>query len=323
MINKNSDSILPSNFDPKIYRELNKDLINLSDLECTRHYIYTGIIENRIYSIPQDFDPKIYRELYKDLNNLSVLECKRHYAYTGILENRIYKYEQKNMDFNVYIYCCGKSGSSTLTNTFNNNSYNALHLHGIKDYLRLPECKINNNVFGLIEKSMINNDKVYIIDSYRNPIERKLSSFFQVYKENNYEIDYITKKIDECILEIENYSSINEVLDYFNLPYFTEFDFKNKYNILYYKNVVIIKLRFEDINEWGDILSSIFGKPIKMYSDNLSENKNYINEYNIIKKHYNVSLKLIEQIKNNTEFKIYNTNENQEKYLKYWSQRTK
>lgn len=37
---------------------------------------------------------------------------------------------------------------------------------------------LNQNVFDVIEKSIINNKQIYIIDSYRNPIERKISSFF-------------------------------------------------------------------------------------------------------------------------------------------------
>ena len=260
-----------------------------------------------------------------DLKGMSELDATLHYKTTGYLEGRKYKLSQICLDYNVYVYCCGKSGSSTLVKTFNNNGYNALHVHGFYYYINNNvESKINNNIFDVIEKSMINNENVYIIDSYRTPIERKLSSFFQNYKysETN-NIDDIIKEIDENILFIENYESINEVLGYFKLPYFESFDFKNKYNILKYKNITFIKLRFEDINEWGDILSCIFNKNIKIFNDNLSKTKIYYDIYNNIIKTYKIPEIMIDNIKYNKEFKIYNSLESQNKYIEYWSKRTK
>ena len=269
--------------------------------------------------LPIDFNSKTHIELNEDLKDLTELKVKK------TDKCRKYKYQQIDLNFNVYVYCCGKSGSSTLYTTFNKNGYKAFKVHGKLNYIynNCPESKINNNVFDVIEQSMLNNENIYIIDSYRNPIERKISSFFQNYKENNNQIDYITSQIDKQIFLSENNVSINEVFDYFNIPHFTTFDFEKKYNILFYKNITFIKLRFEDINEWGNILSSIFNKPIIMYNDNISENKSYANEIKIIKNEYKIPDYMIDEIKNNTEFKIYNTIESQEKYLEYWSKRTK
>jgi hypothetical protein len=321
---------IPDDFDAKIYIELNEDLTDLTELQAKIHYENEGLKENRKYkyeNIPNDFNPKVYIELNEDLNDFTELQAKIHYENEGLKEKRIYKYVDIydiDLNFNVYVYCCGKSGSSTLTCTMNKNGYKALHVHCAFHYKNnCIESKKNPNLFDIIEQSMINNTEVYIIDSYRTPIERKLSSFFQNYKENNYSIDYITKQIDKNIYLLENYVSINEIFDYFNIPHFDTFNFVQKYNLLKYKNITFIKLRFEDIKEWDKILSSIFKKKIKIYNDNLSENKKYINQYNIIKKQYKIPNYIIEIIENDKEFKIYNTIESQEKYLNFWKQRTK
>jgi len=282
--------------------------------------------------VPDDFDPKIYKELNGDLRHLTDLEATVHYSEVGHLEKRNY-----NLNYSVYVYCCGKSGSSTLKKTFAENGYNSLHCHNSETYNDImSSTKLNPNVFDIIEQSMINNKHVTIIDSYRNPIERKISSFFENYRGHNvtarrdevtgvqtYEYDDIIKQLDEQCYYLEQYDSINEVLDYFNLPRFTSFDFVKKYNIVQYKNVTIIKLRFEDINEWGNILSEIFGKPITIFNENMSDNKKYAYIYNIVKNNYTISLDMLEYIEHYyPEFRIYNDPESQEKYINYWTSRT-
>jgi hypothetical protein len=222
----------------------------------------------------------------------------------------------------VFIICCGKSGSSTLHSTFINNNYTSIHTHSNEDYNYV--FKKNCNLFELIEFNMKNHKEIYIIDSYRDPIERKISSFFQNLDDDNHNsIDFISSQLDRYIYSLENYVSINEIFDYFNIQYFKQFDFEKKYNILKYKNIIFIKLRFEDIKNWGQILSNIFNKNLELYSDNLSENKKYINEYNIIKNEYKIPEYMINIIKNNKEFKIYNTEEKQNEYIIFWEKKTK
>ena len=78
-----------------------------------------------------------------------------------------------------------------------------------------------------------------------------------------------------------------------------------------------------DINEWGDILSTIFSKHINIYSDNVSEFKTYFAEYKRIKTDYKIPYYMLEYIENDTEFKIYCTQKRQEQYINFWKQRTK
>ena len=226
-------------------------------------------------NIPENFDPILYKNLNYDLKekNFDYFDCIYHYETEGYKENRDISLD---LNFKVFVYCCGKSGSSTLYKTFSFSGFNTLQVHSSYYYSNhLIESQIEPNLFNLINNCSNSNDEIYLIDVYRTPIEKKISSFFQNISNEDLGLEFeeIEKKIDINIYEIENYVSINEVLDYFNLPRFKDFDFEKKYNLLKYKNINIIKLRFQDINNWESILTDIFKRPIHLVSENISENK--------------------------------------------------
>ena len=107
---------------------------------------------------------------------------------------------------------------------------------------------------------------------------------------------------------LENYHSINEILDYYNLNRFDKFNFNKRYVIKEKNNIVFIKILFSDINNWDIILSKIFNKNIKIYSANLTKNKNNIYSlYEKFKKEYKIPKSYInKELKNDIEFQIYN-----------------
>lgn len=208
----------------------------------------------------------------------------------------------------IIIYCGGKCGSSTLYNTFSSNKYHCIHTHGHISEIENLE------------------DKIYIIDSYRDPIERKISSFFQnicshlnksIEDIKNIHIEYLIKIFNDNYLLIpENYNPLD--IDY---PIFnnTEFDFVNEYSIKTMNNRTFIKLRFKKINFWNNILSKIFKKKIDIYPDNLSKNKDYSHIYNSFKKKYKVPISILNYIyKFDKLFNKYNTKEEKHYYYKYW-----
>jgi hypothetical protein len=121
--------------------------------------------------------------------------------------------------------------------------------------------------------------------------------------------------------EIEEYHSINEVLSYYKIPLFSNFNFESRYNIAVQNNKVFIKILFRDINNWGDILSKIFEKKIKIHSENLTNHKKINDLYSEFKKKYRVPKSYIDvKLNSDKEFKIYNTEEDREKYIKYWTE---
>ena len=142
------------------------------------------------------------------------------------------------------------------------------------------KLKIDPNIFNIINKSIAVNRQVYFIDVYRPPIERKISSFFWKYaythipnysKLNVYQLIHIF--YNKFLRTLEEYHSINEVMNHYNVPLFTSFDFDKKYNIITKNNMHFIKLRVDNISEFDKILAYIFQIPIKMHNDNVTNNK--------------------------------------------------
>jgi len=232
--------------------------------------------------------------------------------------------------YNIFIFCGGKCGGTTLANTFYKNGYETLHLHSFKClgfYNHKENKKLNtlSNITDILEKSSNNFEDIYIIDSYRTPIERKISSFFEHIKETI--PDYKTKSMDELInyfncnllYGTEEYHSINLILDYYNIPLFKKFDFEKKYNIVKQDNKIFIKLLFKDIDNWDEILSGIFEKKIIINEENLSSKKDINSLYTKFKKEYKIPKSYIrDKLINDQEFKIYNSEIEQQKYIEEW-----
>lgn len=228
--------------------------------------------------------------------------------------------------FDVFIFCGGKCGGTTLANTMHKNNFKTTHLHDIKCkgiYQSTIDIE-NNDLFDILQNN--SKDKsIYIIDVYRTPIERQISGFFEnisIFVPNYKELN-----IDELIFifntkylyNIENYHPINKLLNHYSIPLFQTFDFDKKYNLIEKDNKIFIKLLFKDISYWKDILSEIFNKQIVLYPDNLTVNKDINSIYKNFKEKYKIPKVFIEKnVMNDIEFKIYNTTLEQEEYISNW-----
>ena len=230
-----------------------------------------------------------------------------------------------NYDYDVFVFCGGKCGGATLTKTLSDSEYKVCHLHDSKTKGIIDSDIDTKNVFNIIDE-ISKTKTVYIIDVYRNPIERKISAFFQnidieLPNYKNYTVDELINYFNlNCLLDLENYHPIDEVLEHYKLPLFNSFDFKKRYNIIEHENKKIIKILFNDLPKWENILSNIFshlGKKIKLVNDNLTRNKSDICDlFQCFKKKYEIPKDYIYLIKKNNEFKIYNKKINQKKYIK-------
>ena len=66
-------------------------------------------------------------------------------------------------------------------------------------------------------------------------------------------------------------------------------------------------MRLNDINEWSNILSTIFEKNITIHNENLTSDKSINKLYNEFKEAYKVPEKYLnENLIKDKEFKIYN-----------------
>lgn len=227
-------------------------------------------------------------------------------------------------NINVFIYSIGKTGSTTLHETMIKNGYQSLHVHGNEHYQLYIIKNESHTLFDLIKYSIKHQKKIYIIDVYRNPIERKISSFFHNFNHwlphnvpltLNDTIDIFNKTIKDNIKEA---SPFHDCCDEFNIPIPDAFDFTNEYLRIDYNNVTLIKLRFSSINKWDTILSQLFEKPIKMYNTNLTENKRHYLAQKEFLRNYKPTQELLEEIRTDPYFRYFNTEQEQEEYLNKW-----
>jgi hypothetical protein len=252
--------------------------------------------------LPANFNHNIYKLINK-LPMTNENELNIHYLNVGIKNNLKYNIE-------VFVICGGKCGSSTLEKTFANNGYATIRAHGYEEFKLRNVCSLS--LYELIEHNIKYNLPTIIIDSYRTPIERKISSFF--HHINSYCPNYTNIKIEEIInifnekylKFLENYHPLNVLFTHLNIEQFITFDNEKKYNIKELNNVKFIKIRFKDIQEWNIILSNITGKNIIVNSDNMTKYKKYYNIYNEFKKKYKVDEKYYNDfVLNDNEYKIY------------------
>lgn len=223
----------------------------------------------------------------------------------------------------TFIYCGGKCGSTTLRDTFNSNGYKAIQIHSEEYYNDIHKKKYKLPMYKLIELCR-EERPIAFVDAYRLPIERKISSFFHNIKRHipNYQTQPISELIhifnDKYLHELENYHSINEVMDHYKVPRFEQFNFQKRYVIQSHQNMIFIKLHFNDISNWNTLLTEITKKPIHILSKNLSEDKFYKHIYKQFKEQYKLPSDYLSIIEQDPEFKIYNTEQEQLDYLSKW-----
>lgn len=212
----------------------------------------------------------------------------------------------------------GKCGSTTLFKTLTQNGYKCIKVHSKMDFEGIFKY---DGLIDLINRSS-ENKKLYIIDSYRTPIKRKISSFFENINKHvpSYENKSCKELIDifntKYLDKLEEYHSINEIMEEYDVEPFNTFDFKKKYVIKKKGNLIFIKLLFSNISNWGDNLSEILNKKITIYKKNLSKNKKYYSIYNKFMLMYKTKKSYINNIlKNDKQFRIFNTQKQQDIYI--------
>lgn len=227
--------------------------------------------------------------------------------------------------FNVFIFCGGKCGGVTLSRTMEKSGYRVCHLHNFNSKGLYTSNIDMTKIYDIIDKSCKTFEKVYFIDAYRTPIERKISSFFQNISAHvpHYKslpmTDLISIFNTRFLAKLDNYHPMNMLLDYYKLPAITTFDFSKQYNVIEHGNKVIVKLLFKDINNWGARLSGICNKPIQVMSENLTKNKPIGKFYSDFLRLYTVPASYLKIILSEPEFKIYNSEQDQTDYRIKWT----
>ena len=232
------------------------------------------------------------------------------------------------MEFKIYdflIYSSHKTSTQTLVQLLCSN-YNVVHIHNLYNlnikndvYKNIRNNKVvsaKNFIQGLVKYKNQNNKKIKIITAIRNPKDRLLSSFFQIY--NDDEVFYLNKKPEKStvslgseeeliclyknLIKTKTLPLINESIDelsyIFNTNIINSLEKKDNY---YYFNHDLFELFVLDFNKLiqpdaNIYLNNILNINVNQVSGtNLSINKSYYNKY------VNVKKKLSEENEENKE----------------------
>lgn len=230
----------------------------------------------------------------------------------------------------VIVVSGGKCGSSTLKTSLLHQGYRTIKCHNMNDFNK--HYKLGANMFyDMLDKRSQKNEKhLIIIDSYRKPIERKISSFFENLP--HHVPDYEKKGIEELIsifntkylLHLEEYPNfMDEIMNHYNIDLFKSFNEKKKYNIKSFNNITYLRLHFDEIDIWGEILSKVLNIKLEMIKTNISSSKHYKDIYNEFKEKYKVPRKYLREtlIKDNNFLKN-NSKDKRDMYIKKWMNRS-
>ncbi len=233
----------------------------------------------------------------------------------------------------IILYCPEKVGSTSIVSSirisasdkfmvFHTHKNNIVNVINQGKSIRVKDLIMNNKIFNPNTNQF---RKIYIIDIFRTPIERKISCFFQKISEihfnndesniSNYPIDKIFKRFNDLFIHLDD-------TDYYNQHYDCEpidkFDFEKKYIMQQIDNVCYIKLRLQDSELWGNILSKILNTSIYMVHDYQTVNKNIGELYLRFKNNYKIPYNFYKLIEKNISLNTYLDSNEKNIYLKKW-----
>ena len=215
----------------------------------------------------------------------------------------------------IIIYQYGKVGSSTMRDSLREYHKDVHHVHFI-----IKNAK---------NWHLLSNNKILIINIVRNTYDRNISNLFQNISNKLTDFYYCEPKhvknvkLNNLMIHFRKANCIH--IKKLLIPWYTnfketigidilakEFDTEKKYNIYELDNKTVLTLRFEDIADWGNILSTLFNETIQIKKSNITKDK----LYNKFKKQYKfspVEHKLINKI---DHFHHFYTQEEIEKFKK-------
>jgi hypothetical protein len=242
--------------------------------------------------------------------------------------DKIFKHPHLNKY--IFVFTPPKVGSTTLVSSLRlslGNTFNILHVHD--EYMLHVLTGVEDiNINDLIEYISISGKPVYVIDVYRLPIERKMSEFFEKLGSlhfNNKDENLIYYDIDKIINRFNNIFPYISNGDYFmdkygiNIP--EGFDFDQKYLLVIKNNIKYIKLRLNESEYWGEILTNIFLNKIIIVNDYQTINKGMGILYKKFKQEYKLPSNFLHDIINDKCFLYYNSKNEQELYINEWKEK--
>jgi len=231
----------------------------------------------------------------------------------------------------VFVYTPPKVGSTSIVSSlrlFGSHLFDIIHIHDEN------MLKVLSNIEGISVNELILFNKflgkdVYVIDVYRSPIERKISTFFEKigsYHFNNTEQQVnhynITKVINRFNNIFDHLNIGDHLIDKYNIKIPEHFDWDKKYLLLEENGVKYIKLRLKDSQQWGAILTQIFGYNIHTVKDYETSNKPVKELFHLFKSHYRIPINFLNNILQCKYLNYYYSPDEKQQYYNEWLQKS-
>lgn len=233
----------------------------------------------------------------------------------------------------IFVYSPPKVGSTSIVSCmrlFASNKFKVIHLHDehmLKTLTKISDVSIND----IIQYNSSVGKKVYVVDVYRSPIERKMSLFFEHISSlhfntteeeiRKYDLNKIATRFNKIFAHIALEDLFLEKYDIQKDAIPQEFDVNKKYLLIEQNGIKYVKLRLKDTSSWGTILSDIFETKIQMLKENDASSKTIGVVYNNFKTNYKIPSNLLQIVKECPHLKYYYSEEERNEYLSDWSNR--
>ena len=243
------------------------------------------------------------------------------------------------------VYCAGKCGSESLRDSLRaSGCVPCERIHNIDHFFEEfarntpKEVRQEYSMTRLFMEIQQQVRHLYVFDSYRNPIERKISSFFFRLDWNLYSCTKTKRK------EWDRWTLPNKI-HYFNTHYFFQRDRRNALDTEFpdffhtpvqngiclatlplntqYLPCLCIKLSFRNISQWGSQLGNLLGKEMVMVVRHRSQDYPYHKEYQEFLSHYIPTPQILYSCLEDAIFQKYNSLIEQKLYYHEWFLRKK
>jgi len=235
----------------------------------------------------------------------------------------------------IFVYCPPKLGSTSLVSSLRlsaNHIFKTIHIHD-EQMLKILTGIEGVTIQEIIDFNAFLEKNVYVIDIYREPIERKMSEFFGKIasyhfnvsneKIETYSLPRIIKRFNQVFTHIgEGDYYLEKYRDVLSSPP-PHFDFvtsciTHKQN----RNLIYIKLRLRDSHKWGEILSTILRTEIVIIRDYERKNLPLADLYQKFKDNYLLPINFVDYLKNDRCLSFFLTPVERQEYIQTWANKS-
>jgi hypothetical protein len=228
----------------------------------------------------------------------------------------------------LFVYSAPKVGSTSIVSSlriFGLEKVDTIHIHDEE------MLQVLGHINGITINELILFNKylgrdVYVINIYRSPIERKISSFFEKIGSyhfnttdqnvNKYNVEKVMNRFNNIFPYIE---TSDHFIDKYSITIPERFDYEKKYLLVKDNDITYLTLRLKDSQQWGRILTNIFGFNIRIVKDYESTNKPIKDIYNLFKKKYKIPINFLDEILNCKYLNYYYSSDEVKEYYNEWN----